>query len=188
MRAFAGLPLETERLSLRPLGEGDAEALFTIFADARVMRYWSSPPWKDHEPAHAMIEADREAATREFLRLGLERKEDGRLLGTCTLFAIHEASRRAETGYALASHAWGHGYMLEAMGALLRYGFETLDLNRIEADIDPRNEPSARLLERLGFRREGLLRERWIVGGEVSDSTLYGLLRRDWRAGATGPA
>ena len=62
------------------------------------------------------------------------------------------------------------------------YGFGDLALNRVEADIDPRNTASARSLERLGFRREGYLRERWIVADEVSDSILYGLLQREWLA------
>jgi len=71
--------------------------------------------------------------------------------------------------------------MHEALQALLDFGFGELDLNRIEADIDPRNSASARTLERLGFTKEGYLRERWIVGEEVSDTALYGLLRREWR-------
>jgi RimJ/RimL family protein N-acetyltransferase len=71
--------------------------------------------------------------------------------------------------------------MQEALGALLDFGFGELDLNRIEADIDPRNGASARTLERLGFKKEGYLRERWIVGEEVSDTAIYGLLRREWR-------
>lgn len=71
--------------------------------------------------------------------------------------------------------------MHEALQALLEFGFGELDLNRIEADIDPRNSASARTLERLGFTKEGYLRERWIVGDEVSDTAIYGLLRREWR-------
>ena len=70
--------------------------------------------------------------------------------------------------------------MHEALDAFITYAFETLDLNRLEADIDPRNHASAKTLERLGFQQEGHLRERWIVSGEVSDTWLYGLLRRDW--------
>jgi ribosomal-protein-alanine N-acetyltransferase len=72
------------------------------------------------------------------------------------------------------------GYAIEALTALLAHGFAALDLNRVEADIDPRNGASARVLERLGFRHEGLLRERWIVGGQICDTAFYGLLRRDW--------
>jgi len=71
--------------------------------------------------------------------------------------------------------------MHEALQELLEFGVGELDLNRIEADIDPRNSASARTLERLGFTKEGYLRERWIVGDEVSDTVIYGLLRREWK-------
>jgi len=72
--------------------------------------------------------------------------------------------------------------MHEAMQALLGYAFQALNLNRLEADIDPRNLASAKTLERLGFQKEGHLRERWIVNDEISDTALYGLLHRDWQA------
>jgi len=72
--------------------------------------------------------------------------------------------------------------MSEALGAAIGHAFGALDLRRIEADTDPRNAASIRMLERLAFRREGLLRERWVVGGEVCDSLILGLLRTDWRA------
>lgn len=72
--------------------------------------------------------------------------------------------------------------MREALTALLDFAFGALDLHRLEADVDPRNAASVRTLERLGFRREGYLRERWLVGGEIQDALFYGLLRREWRA------
>jgi RimJ/RimL family protein N-acetyltransferase len=155
--------------------------LLGIFSDPAVMRYWSTPPWNSIEQALKMIERDVKAmAGGEHLRLGIERTGDGVLIGTCTLFALSEQCRRAEIGYGMALHAWGQAYMDEALRALLNYGFSELRLNRVEADIDPRNEASAKSLERLGFKKEGYLRERWIVGDEISDSALYGLLRRDW--------
>jgi RimJ/RimL family protein N-acetyltransferase len=181
MPAFDRLLLATQRLRLRPLRETDAPALFAMFSDPAVMRYWSTPPWSSIDMAAQMIERDLAAmASGEHLRLGLERVDDGVLLGMCALFAISASSRRAEIGYALAASAWGRAYMDEALRALLEHGFTQLGLNRVEADIDPRNEASARSLQRLGFRQEGHLRERWIVGDEVSDTALYGLLRRDW--------
>ena len=181
MPAFDQLTLSTSRLLLRPLRDSDAAALLAIFADPAVVRYWSTPPWKSAEQAIAMIDRDAKAmAAGEHLRLGVERTDDGALIGMCTLFAFSEQCRRAEVGYALASHAWGKAYMDEALRALLNYGFSDLKLNRVEADIDPRNEASARSLERLGFKKEGHLRQRWIVAGEVSDTALYGLLHRDW--------
>jgi ribosomal-protein-alanine N-acetyltransferase len=175
--------LRTSRLILRPLREADAPVLFEIFSDAKVMRYWSTSPWTAIDQAQASIAGDLETmAADNHLRLGIELAADGALVGTCTLFGVNRTSRRAELGYALRSSAWGRGYMDEALRALLDCGFTELDLNRVEADIDPRNTASARTLERLGFVREGHLRERWIVAGEVSDSALYGLLRRDWMA------
>ncbi len=84
----------------------------------------------------------------------------------------------------LASRAWGYGYMQEALTAFLDFGFDQLGLNRVEADTDPRNERSMRLLERLRFTKEGHFRERWIVDGEVSDAAMYGLLRKDWQCEA----
>lgn len=182
MPSFEHVTLHTERLLLRPLRSSDAEALFAIFSDPKVMRYWNTVPWATIDEAHKLLARDAAAmATGEFIRLGLERKEDGKLLGFCTLFSFHEESRRAEIGYGLAYSAWGHGYMNEALVALVRYGFDELSLNRIEADIDPRNDASRKSLERLGFIKEGHLRDRWIVGGEVSDSGLYGLLLSDWK-------
>jgi [ribosomal protein S5]-alanine N-acetyltransferase len=183
MPAFDQLTLSTTRLLLRPLQEADASALLDIFSDPAVMRYWTTQPWKSIDQATAMIDRDiMSMASGAYLRLGIERKADGVLIGMCTLFAISEQCRCAEVGYAMASHAWGNAFMNEALRALLSYGFTQLKLNRIEADIDPRNAASARSLERLGFTKEGHLRERWIVGDEVSDTALYGLLHRDWHS------
>jgi RimJ/RimL family protein N-acetyltransferase len=80
------------------------------------------------------------------------------------------------------ARALGHGYAREAVPLALGHAFGKLALNRVEADADPRNLPSCRLLERLGFTREGLLRERWRVGDDVQDSVIYGLLARDHAA------
>ena len=183
MPAFAQLTLRTARLVLRPLRPDDAPALYALFSDPQVMRYWSGTPWTDIAKAHEMIASDA-AAMRDgvHVRLGLTRADDGELIGNCTLFAFNAQCRRAEVGYSLLPTAWGRGYMHEALSALLDHGFGELALNRVEADIDPRNIASNRTLERLGFRQEGYLRERWIVADEVSDSLFYGLLQREWPA------
>ena len=96
-----------------------------------------------------------------------------------SLFALDRNNRRAEVGYALRRDAWGRGYATEAVGAVVAWGFGELGLHRLEADIDPRNTASAAVLTRLGFRLEGVLRERWFVAGEVSDSAMYGLLAHE---------
>lgn len=182
MSILEGAQLRTARLVLRPVRESDVDDLFAIFSDPRVTRYWSTPPWTTRDPAERMVAGDlADLAASRSVRLGLVL--DGRVVGTWSLFALDRQSRRAEIGYALAASVWGRGLATEAGRAVVAHVFDDLGLNRLEADIDPRNLASARVLERLGFRREGLLRERWIVAGEVSDSAFYGLLRRD-RAGA----
>ncbi len=188
MQPLDQLTINTPRLHLRPLVAADAEPLFRMHADPQVMRYWSTPPWADVEQAEAMIETDREALPAgRHLRLALMLRsnpaDSGDLfVGTCSLFSFHEASRRAEIGYVLERKVWGRGLMHEALAALVGFAFGRLNLNRLEADIDPRNSASARSLARLGFVQEGWLRERWIVGDEVSDTALFGLLSREWKA------
>jgi ribosomal-protein-alanine N-acetyltransferase len=180
---FAEFALSAPRVTLRFLTAADAPALYGIFSDREVMRFWSRPPMVDpHEATAHVQDVCANYRSGDALQLGIERNSDRALVGTCTLFHFHWGSRRAELGYALARAAWGQGLMHEALNALVTHAFNRLDLRRIEADIDPRNAASARSLERLGFRKEGHLRERWLVDGEVSDSDLYGLLRIDWQA------
>ena len=181
MPSFEQVSLRTERLVLRPVRDTDAPALFAIFSEPRVTRYLSTGPWDSIEQAHQRIARDAQALqTGESLQLGLERLPDGKCIGTCAFFHLDAQCRRAELGYVLALEAWGAGYMNEALVRLLDFGFTEWNLNRIEADVDPRNEPSVRTLERLGFQREGILRERWLVEGEVQDTALHGLLRSEW--------
>lgn len=189
MTPFHALRIETPRLLLRPLQEGDADDLWAIFSDTAVMRYWSTPPWTDRERAGQLIASEREALQgRCDLRLGLVLRDGGPLVGTLSLYKIDALCRRADIGYALGTAHQGRGLMNEALKAVIDLAFDhrpgsafdDLQLNRIEADIDPRNGPSCRALERLGFRLEGTLRERWWVAGEVSDSAMYGLLHADW--------
>lgn len=180
MQAFANLPIRTARLELRPLREEDVAPLFAIHSDPKAMRYWDAPRWRSDEGGRRMVARDRALTTQDYLRLGIALAASGKLLGTCALWGINLQCRRAEIGYILDSQGWGQGYMQEALSALLDYGFAELNLNRIEADTDPRNERSMRLLGRLKFSQEGLFRERCIVDGEISDSAMFGLLRHEW--------
>lgn len=175
--------LETERLSIRTIGIVDVEALFEIFSNADVMRYWAWPALKKREEAEALVRRIMDGYENgDGIQMGLIRKLDGRFLGTCSLFNFAPTCRRAEVGYALGREHWGQGYMAEALRCWVSHCFGPMNLNRLEADIDPRNLASARSLERLGFQKEGLLRQRWIVDGEVSDSEIYGLLAEDWNS------
>jgi RimJ/RimL family protein N-acetyltransferase len=177
--------LDAPRVRLRWLDAGDVDALFDVFSDPDMMRYWSTPAMKDRDEAAALLTRIHDQFGTKFgYQWGVERKEDGRLMGTCTLFHVDVRNMRAELGYCLGSAYWKLGYMLEALTALIDYSFATLRLRRLEADVDPRNENSMRILEKLGFQREGLLRERWNVGDEIQDTAFLGLLAREWRGGA----
>lgn len=183
MPFFAPVALTTPRLILRPIRDDDASALFTVWSDTEAMRYFSFPVMHCLEQATDRIaRKSKRTADGEDLILALTLRTTGDVIGDCTLCRVDESNRRAEIGFCLQRPHWGRGYMREAVSALLDHAFDTLSLHRIEADIDPRNAASAGLLERLGFVREGLLRERWRVGDEVSDSALYGLLENDRRA------
>ena len=186
MISFERTTLQTARLTIRWLRADDVDALFNIFSDKQAMRYWSSLPLQTVQDAHLLLKGAEDGyINKSGIRFGIESKETGQLLGTCSLFRFHHTSRRAELGYILGRPFWGNGFMHEALVAVVDYAFNQLDLHRLEADIDPRNNASRQSLRRLGFLKEGVLRERWIVNGEVSDSELYGLLRREWMGGTT---
>jgi len=174
--------ITTDRIVLRWISEHDVDSLFEIFSDPQVARYWSAPPYTDREDA---VKLQREIAagneTNTMIKWGLALRDSDRIIGTTTLFNLNLDNGRAELGYAMGRAHWGKGYMNEALQAVLSHAFEVMKLRRLEADVDPRNTASIRTLERLGFQREGYLRERWHVNGEIQDALFYGLLHREWR-------
>lgn len=180
--------LSKSRLTLRWMHAPDLPDLFAVFSDPEVMRYWSSPPLQAMAQAERLLQEVHDLfARRTLFQWGVALRHTDRVIGTCTLFHLDVAHRRAEIGYAFARAHWGKGLAREAVGALAEFAFGPLDLHRLEADVDPRNERSLRLLTRMGFVREGVLRERYHVAGEVQDAVLLGLLRPEWEE-ATGRA
>ncbi|HSC87059.1 MAG TPA: GNAT family N-acetyltransferase [Polyangiaceae bacterium] len=176
--------LHTARLRLRPFAESDAGALFELQSNSRVLRYWDAPPWSEFAQATRFIARCREIEREGTgTRLVIELAATGEFVGWCCLAQWNPEYRSATMGYCLREESWGKGVATEAAGALLRWAFATLDLNRVQGETDTRNPGSARVLEKLGFLREGTLRENCIVAREVSDSWIYGLLRRDFAEG-----
>jgi RimJ/RimL family protein N-acetyltransferase len=176
--------LHTARLRLRPFDDSDADALFALQSNASVLRYWDAPPWseRERERAERFLTACRQMAEEGTgVRLAVDRTSDEAFIGWCTLNRWNPVHRSSSLGYCFEEAAWGRGYATEAARALLQWAFDTLDLNRVQAETDTRNAGSARVLEKLGFVREGTLREDCVVSGEVSDTWVFGLLRRDWR-------
>ena len=182
--ALAGLPafpqLRGKHVRLRGPRSEDAGALFKLFSDPAVMRYWSRPPMTTLGEAQGLVGEMLDSFEQRSLFNWMVTTGDG-VIGTCTLFRIDPRHRHAEIGYALRSDHWGRGLAREAVALVLDWAFRRLDLQRVEADIDPRNDGSRQLLARLGFSSEGVMRQRFFVGEEATDSEIFGLLAEDWR-------
>jgi len=176
--------LDAGRVRLRWLTDADVPALFAIFGDAEVTRYWGFAALPDLAAAAALLaDIHRGFRAGTLFQWGVE-APGGPLVGACTLARLDPANRRAELGFALGRAFWGRGYMTAALPAVLEFALGRLGLHRVFADTDPRNAPSIRVLERLGFLREGLLREHYLVQSEPQDAVVYGLLRSEWEADA----
>jgi len=163
------------------LEQRDTEAIYRIFSDPEVTRYWGKPTMTEPGEAEWFIEESLEGfRDRDMLQWGITETASGRLIGTCTYASWDRVHRRAEIGFALHREEWGKGYMKELLPAFIRFGFEELELHRIEADVDPNNRPAIALLERNGFTEEGILRERYRMNGELQDAVIYGLLHNEF--------
>lgn len=147
------------------------------------MRYWSTEPWETLGAAQDYIDQIHTGFDeRTLFQWAITDPANDGAIGTVTLTAWDRTNRHAELGYMLSPSHWGKGLAREAVRAVLAFGFPEMDLHRVEAELDPRNVASARLLEALGFSFEGLMRERWYLYDEWCDSAYYGLLRADFHA------
>ena len=182
-RVFQTFPhLETERFVLRRLHLSDAASLFAILGDEELTRFYDDEAFTQISQAREQIEAWASAFdARRAIRWGIAHKDKDGIVGTCGYYGFHTWHKRASIGYELARSHWRQGIMTEALHAIIGFGFRQVGLNRIQAVMMPGNQGSARVLEKLGFRREGLLREyeNWGNKGHV-DLLMYSLLARDY--------
>jgi len=180
MKIVSFIPeLKTQRLVLRPLHLSDSSAWFEIFSDARVMRYWSREPVESLVEAESLLQQELDwFESGSNITWGIALAESNVAIGKVTLFQFSEQNSRAEIGYILGYPYWGKGYMSEALKRVIDYAFNELKLHRIEADTDPENHPSLALLEKFGFQREGLFRERWWLHDKWADSVMLALLNK----------
>ena len=161
--------IKTPRLTLRRAAPGDLEPLHAIRSDARAMRYWSSPPHRDLEETRAWLADMIDAPAGESDDFVIEHR--GRVIGKAGCW------RLPEIGYMLHPDFWGQGLAREALSAIIAHVFATHAIDAITADVDPRNEASLRLLERLGFEETGRAAATYEVAGEISDSVYLALPR-----------
>lgn len=184
-------PLTTERLRLRPFTERDLDAVYAIERRPDVMRYlYWEPRTRDEARAALdrrikMTSLDGDAAA---LRLAVLLGDSGELIGDFSLALRSRQDRQGEIGFMFHPDHQGHGYAAEAGRAVLTLGFETFDLHRIFGSCDARNTASARLMEGLGMRLEGTLRETEFVKGTWCDEKIYAILADEWRTRRSGPA
>lgn len=173
--------LRTPRLQLRLVQAHDLPDLLAVNGDDEVTRFLPYASWQSLADGQAWLGRIQALhAAGDTLQFAMVHTDSGRTIGACLLFRHDPGSARAEVGYVLGRDHWGQGLAREAMQALVAWALGPCGLRRLEAEIDPLNQASARLLGVLGFQAEGLLRERWHSKGQTSDSQLWGLLRRDW--------
>lgn len=178
--------LDTARLQLRRLRIEDAPAAHQAYGDAEAMRYWDMLPSPDLEETQRRLQRSLSvdpqwhATWSVWARRGGEFPDD-RVIGMVNYHARQAWNCRLTLGWILIPHFQGRGYMQEAVGAVLTHCFTVLDIHRVEAEIEPDNVRSARLAQRLGFQREGILRDRLFVAGQPRTVQMYGLLRSEWR-------
>lgn len=173
-------PLQTQRLTLRPLSLGDANALFPIFSDDDTMRYWAHGPVSSIQDMRKSLEYNLTAEGQPPNAFAICETADGPAMGWVTLYAFHDGN--AGAGYILAKELRGRGLVREAMVALLDYAFETRRLHRLYLDIDPDNSASIRLAQTMQFRWEGHFKESFLREGVYYDSVFYAMLAREWQA------
>lgn len=173
--------LETSRLRLRKITTADTQDIFEIFSDRQVMKYYDLLPFESIQRAREQAEFfEKSFEDKTMLRWGLELKESCKLIGTCGIFNFNESALKAELGYELGSAYQSAGLMSEALSAALEFIFKNCGINRIEAYVEPQNDFSQKLLEKLGFTKEGTLRQYERCRGELIDICIYGLLRSDY--------
>lgn len=167
------LPIETDRLILRPAHEDDLDDMHAVLSSPEATRWWSTPP-------HPTIDVTRDwlaamiAGGGAGLDMVIER--DGRVIGKAGFY------RPPDIGYILHPDHWGQGLATEALTAVLDRLFNATDHARATADVDPENAASLRVVQKLGFVRTGFAERTWNVGGEWKDSVYFALSREDWTA------
>jgi RimJ/RimL family protein N-acetyltransferase len=179
------LPITTDRLVLRLYAEQDFDDMYDIHSRPEVTRYLLWPP-RDRDQVRASLRAKIAASTlreaSDDVTLAVVLPQTGKVIGEILLSWVSREHRQGEIGYIFHPAYGGHGYATEAARAALRLGFDGLGLHRVIGRFDGRNTASARVLERLGMRREAHLLQNEFVKGEWVDEVVYAMLEDEWRA------
>jgi RimJ/RimL family protein N-acetyltransferase len=182
-------PLTTERLIIRALTPDDLDRHHALFSDVDVVRYLYFGPFdraaaRDHLARRSVVDLPAEG---EWINFGVEVKGEGVLIGELAMGFISAVHAHYEVGYVIDPAYAGHGYATEGAAMIVELAFSALGAHRVSGRLDARNDPSARVLEKLGMRREAHLIENEYVKGEWTDELVYAILAPEWR-GVHGPA
>jgi ribosomal-protein-alanine N-acetyltransferase len=182
-------PLATDRLLLRPFAEADAEPLFEHARNPNVARFTL---WEAHRSVADAVEFVRDYAALRYREgtaepYAITIRPDPRPVGACGCFWAAEPHRTMELGYWIGEAYWGRGYVVEACRAVLDFAFAEYGPERVQARVIAGNGASGRVLAKLGFRPEGVLRRSLWRRGAFEDVQMFSLLRDEWAGGATGP-
>lgn len=173
--SFSSFPtLHTPRLTMREMTSDDAESLFQLRSNEQAMRFLGRPLQKDISEAVGFIEKIRASFVQnEAIAWGISLHGQPNLIGNISFWKMDKENHRTEIGYMLHPDYWQQGIMNEAMTAALEYCFRVLNFHSIEANTDPENEASGRLLEKHGFVQEAYFRENLYFEGRFLDSRIY---------------
>ena len=181
---FLNFPeLETERLLLRMLSLDDAARMQQIRSNKEVMKFMDSHWHTNIEISEEFISENLEMySLQKGLFWALIEKESQQFIGDFAFWKIDKKHCRSEIGYTLHPDYWGKGYMNEAMRKILNFGFQNLKLHSIEANINPKNTKSRKILTKFGFVKEAYFRENYFYNGKFLDSEIYSLLEKNFRS------
>lgn len=180
-RAFPHL--ETERLILQRITVRDTGAVLRLFSNQQVARYLDFPALETVEEARKIVDwCDKIWREGTGMRWGITEKDHQELIGTCGFHNWAQRDFRTDIGYDLLPAYWGQGLMREALSKVIQYAFDDTALHRLQAMVHPENVRSQALLERLGFTREGMLREWRFYRGQFWDEVCYSLLDEEWHS------
>ena len=172
--------IKTNRLILREVTRADAEDMLSYLSDEDVVKHMGLEPFQSIADALDEIEWYQSILKEQTgIRWGITEKDSGKVIGSCGFLNRQAKHFRAEVGFELSKVFWGKGIASEALNAVVRYGFQQFQLERIEALIEPENKSSQKLVEKQGFLREGLLRNYEFTCGKFDDLYMYSLLKDD---------
>jgi [ribosomal protein S5]-alanine N-acetyltransferase len=171
---------ESDRLLFRKILLSDAKDILLIRSDDDVMRFMDVDRFESISDAEKLINSIEEAYKKqEGITWAIIEKQSNSFIGYFGFWRMIPEHCRAEIGYALKREYWGKGYMYETINRMVRFGFENIKLHSIEANVNPANENSKKVLERVGFKKEAYFRENYLFDGKFLDSVIYSLLEKD---------